>query len=433
MGGTQSKPQNEIKTQNDETQDANAEFKDLRVVIDDGIKKKLTELGEYVSVFNSNDVKPLIKIVKDYKLNLETSTGQKFNFENIDNSVSQFHYELLEKISADNENISAEEKDKKFHELLKNKGLPDYLKNIYDSKLSKLKQRILEDPIVTKDSEMKNNINQILTDITGIKSKYKYFEYRYIQLNLFLIIFIQHTYSTMDNFIKTILAYTVNRDKMREDSLRDLINLLLRIMKEAELNITQKDFESIDNLMSVSETQIKKRQEQLDKAIDKARVGAIDEMLKLVMINHDIFSNNLSNNINSNVKSTDKETIEDFEKKSNGQIDIFRRLGNSEKERIKQESEMNEREKIKREIREKLIKDKYREQELRNRLALRRGQENNPFRRQFQSNPLERPRMAGINLPRRPSTNPEQSNSQFGGFIRDNSLLPQSFYEISKN
>jgi len=434
MGGMQSKP--EIKDPSAEKKNPNAEFKDLTVVVDDGIKKKLTELGEYVSIFNSNDVKPLIKIVKDYKINLETSTGQRFNFANIDNSVGQFHRELLEKISTDNENISAEEKDKKFSELLKSKALPDYLKNMYDVRLSKLKTKILEDPIVSKDTEMKNNIGQILTDITGIKSKYKYFEYRYIQLNLFLIIFIQHTYNTMDNFIKSILAYTVNRDKMREDSLRDLINLLLKIMKEAELNITQKDFESIDNLMSVSEMQIKKRQEQLDKAIEKARVGAIDEMLKLVMINHDIFSHKLTNN--------DSTKISSEETKGSEQNDILKKFGINDSDRLKEEQKIREQiNEQRRKDYERREKEKRIEQQRRD--LLNRGVRQQPF---FSNNEIRN--INRLDLPRRANTNPTDRNRRpynnidrnrrpyntdedtfDGGFIRDRSLLPQTFYEIS--
>jgi hypothetical protein len=268
----------------------NANVLSMEIVLDKGVKQQIDKLSEYVSLFNSNDVKPLLQVVKDYKINLETSTGKTFDLNNIDTFVSKFHKELLDKISKDYPNLNESEKEAKVSEKLKDKGLSEYLRTIYDGKLGDLREQILKNPLVTKDKQMASSIQNIFTDITGLKSKYKYFEYRYIQLNLFLIVFIQHTYSTMENFINSVLSYTVTRDEMRQDSLRELINLLLRIMREAELNIDQKDFETIDQLMSVIEKQIKDKQVTLESAVEQARVGALDEMLKLVMANHDIFS-----------------------------------------------------------------------------------------------------------------------------------------------
>lgn len=280
MGGSTSKPDD----------DSNTNPLSMEIVLDKGVKQQIDKLSEYVSIFNSNDVKPLLQVIKDYKMNLETSTGRSYDLNNIDKFVTKFHKELLDKITKDYPTLSDQEKQIKVSEKLKDKGLSQYLSSIYDDKIVDWKEDILKNPIVKKDAQMSSSIQNLFSDITGLKSKYRYFEYRYIQLNLFLMVFIQHTYFTMDKFINTVLAYTVNRDKDREDSVRELINLLLRIMKEAELNIDQKDFETIDQLMSVVEKQVKDKQLKLGDAVEQARVGALDEMLQIVMANHDVFS-----------------------------------------------------------------------------------------------------------------------------------------------
>lgn len=269
----------------------------MEIVLDKGVKQQIDKLSEYVSMFNSNDVKPLLQVIDDYKINLETSTGKKYQLNNVKTFVGKFHQELLDKIAKDFPTMSESEKQIKLGEKLKDKALPDYLKNIYDNKLSELRSEVMKSPIVIKDAKMTQSIDRIFTDITGLKSKYKYFEYKYIQLNLFLIVFIQHTYNTMDKFINTVLAYIVTRDTSRSDALRELINLLLEIMKQAELNIDQKDFESIEQLMSVVEGSIKEKQVSLGQAVEKARVEALDEMLKLVMTHHDMFSDKVAQNL----------------------------------------------------------------------------------------------------------------------------------------
>lgn len=294
MGGQTSKNNNEIKSTN-----ANATAMSLEIVLDKGVKQQIDKLSQYVSLYNSNDVKPLLQVVKDYKMNLETSTGKTYKLDNVEMFVGKFHQELLDKISKDFPNLSEQEKQLKLTEKLKDRGLTEYLHNIYDGKLGNLRDEILKNPLVVQDAKMASSIGNIFTDITGLKSKYKYFEYRYIQLNLFLIIFIQHTYNTMDKFINNILAYTITRDRVRQDSLRDLINLLLQLMQKAELNIDQKDFETIDQLMSVLEKQIADKQVDLNKAVENARIGAVDEMLKLVMANHDLFSDQTASQFSS--------------------------------------------------------------------------------------------------------------------------------------
>jgi len=327
MGGTTSKPDN----------DSDENPLNMEIVLDKGVKQQIDKLSEYVSIFNSNDVKPLLQIIKDYKINLETSTGRNYDLSNIDKFIGKFHKELLDKITKDYPTLNDQEKQDKVAEKLRDSGLSNYLSTIYDDKIVGWKDELLKNPIVKKDQQMSTSIQSLFTDITGLKSKYRYFEYRYIQLNLFLIVFIQHTYFTMDNFINTVLSYTVARDRDREESVRELINLLLRIMKEAELNIDQKDFETIDQLMSVIEKQIQDKQVKLGEAVEQARVGALDEMLKIVMANHDVFSQqtvddfgdsqhtirNTNANVNQNINVNQNSRRKEAEKSQFGQYGGF--------------------------------------------------------------------------------------------------------------
>ncbi len=305
MGASTSTP-----VTNDNIANVNSDKLSMEIVLDKGVKSQIDKLSEYVSMFNSNDVKPLLQVIDDYKINLETSTGKKYELNNVKTFVGKFHQELLDKIAKDFPTMTEQEKQLKLSEKLKDKTLPDYLKNIYDNKLGELRGEVMKSPIVAKDAKMTQSIDRIFTDITGLKAKYKYFEYKYIQLNLFLIVFIQHTYTTMDNFINTVLAYTVSRDTSRSDALRELINLLLEIMKQAELNIDQKDFDSIEQLMSVVEGSIKEKQVALGQAVEKARVEALDEMLKLVMAHHDMFSDKAAQDFAS--PNNDNEFFQNF-------------------------------------------------------------------------------------------------------------------------
>jgi hypothetical protein len=357
----------------------------MEIVLDKGVKQQIDKLSEYISLFNSNDVKPLLQVVKDYKINLETSTGKTFDLNNIDTVLSKFHKELLNKISRDYPELNEQEKASKVSETLKDKGLSEYLRTIYDDKLGVLKEQILKNPVVSKDTQVASSIQNIFTDITGLKSKYKYFEYRYIQLNLFLIVFIEHTYSTMENFINTVLSYTVTRDKMRQDSLKELINLLLRIMREAELDIDQKDFETIDQLMSVIKKQIKNKQVKLGEAVEKAKVGALDEMMKLITANHNIYDDD-SGSISK-----------DAGQKAVGQ---------------------------------KAVGQKAATQNVSPNASLKNAVQTVSPDEIFLEDASQK--LAAKNSQKLAAKNSQKSDGQFGGFVRDHSRFPQAFYDLSK-
>ena len=254
----------------------------MEIVLDKGVKEQIDKLSEYVGYFNKSDVSSLLDVIDVYGNKLETSTGESYDLKNVKQFVKSFHGDILKKISSEHPSSSSEERELKFKERIKDTKLPEYLKTIYDEKLENLKKEISESTFLQKDPASKSNIVGIFNNIAILKSKYKYFEYKYIQLNLFMVIFIQHVFKTLDRFINTVLSYIVAEDKKRSDTLSKLINLLINIMNQADLTINQNDFNAIDKLMSVVEKEVKEKQTSLTDAISKAKVEAMDDMIKII-------------------------------------------------------------------------------------------------------------------------------------------------------
>lgn len=263
--------------------DKNENIDKITLEIDEEVKDQIDKISEYVKIFNTNDAHALLEIVKDYKLNLETLTNRQYDLGNIDKFVTSFHQELLNKISSDNPRYSNSEKRNMLKQQLKeNTKLPEYLKNMYDESLEKKKTEIMSFPLIAKDNETKKNVDALFTNITSLKSKYKYFEYRYIQLNLFLIIYTQHTFTTMDNFVNNILFYIKQKNDAQRDAIKKLIALLLQIMNQAELTIDQKNFEVIDDLMSVMEKQLLEKEDYLSSKLESTTEKAKGELLDVL-------------------------------------------------------------------------------------------------------------------------------------------------------
>lgn len=290
----------------------------ITLEIDEEVKEQIDKISEYVKIFNTNDAHALLDIVKDYKLDLETLTNRQYDLGNIDKFVTSFHQELLNKISSDNPRYSNSEKKNMLKQQLKeNTKLPEYLKNMYDESLEKKKTEIMSFPLIAKDNETKKNIDALFTNITSLKSKYKYFEYRYIQLNLFLIIYTQHTFTTMDNFVNNILFYIKQKNDIQRDAIKKLIALLLQIMNQAELTIDQKNFEIIDDLMSVMEKQLLEKESYLSSKLESTAEKAKGELLDVLDRGGVAFANSSAlpeDNTTDPYFNVTEEDIEKFKK-----------------------------------------------------------------------------------------------------------------------
>jgi hypothetical protein len=388
----------------------------MEFVLDEGVKKNIDQLQTYVSQFNDNNVDQLMNVVKKFPLRLKDKNGNEnpYDFGKIEQFVQQFHTDLLKHIQKNNANLSRDEISEKMKEKVKDKkNLPDYLKGIYTDNLEPFKQEILKNDVVSKDAKLKSNIESILNNITGLKSKYRYFEYQYIQLNLFLIIFIQHTFHTLDKFIGTVMSYTVNQNNERSDSIRKLVDLLINIMNQANLQLDQENFDAIDNMMNLVESEIKKKQGSLQKAIDNARVEAMDEMIRNLVNAEEYMKRSATGAVE------ESSTMDDsYGTPSNGFL-------------------FGDRNKSSRDI---FGLDRSNSQSSNSQSS------NSPFGynpNQKQSNSSvddlpfgssqSRPVGFGLLPPQNYGLNATKPNGQQGGFLKGHSLLPQQFYKLANS
>lgn len=230
------------------------------IVIDQTVRDQISELGSLIKKYNENDTKALLQTVKDFK-------GAP-NMSNIESHVEKFHNELLNAISVMNPGMGTEEKDRRLQGVLTTRAeLPAHLKGAYDIKFKEFKNKLMNDSAIAKDKNVQKDLGLVFDNIIDLKTKYKFFEYRYIQMNLFMIAFTQHAFSTVDQFVNVVIEYT----RQRDTASGELIKMLLKIMKEAEMTIQDNDFAAIDKLMKDMETEIADKKLKMDTAAEKAK------------------------------------------------------------------------------------------------------------------------------------------------------------------
>jgi hypothetical protein len=133
--------------------------------------------------------------------------------------------------------------------------------------LDEKKKSILESPGIGDNEKMKKGVEDIMKNVTSMKVKHKYFEYKYIELNIFIILFVQHVYATMHGFVGNVIAFNTLRDANREKIVENIMNAMTDILKDADptTNVNIKD---LTELMGKVKESVKSRDEDMKKKLE---------------------------------------------------------------------------------------------------------------------------------------------------------------------
>lgn len=243
-----------------------------QIYLEKDVRDKIQSLTKVFEKYSENDHKGLLKEVDSINNTLKRMGHPSLELsDKVKNALMQFHGAILSGI--DTSNMDQEQKDRKFIELINDpKGDPKknmdnifkLLGDYYGKDFEKARDEIVNSPGIADSKEMKDNISLIINNVKGLKVKYKFFEYKYIELNIFLILFIQHVYRTLDEFIKNVLAFNSQRDDTREKVLKDTLKVMINILTAADLQIEPQDFEYLTGMMDKIKSDMQDKEREMN-------------------------------------------------------------------------------------------------------------------------------------------------------------------------
>jgi len=262
-----------------------------QMFLEHDIRDKILEVAGVMKSYSKSDYKSLLGEVDRLNEVLKAKGEPQLEIsDQIKSSLMEFHKAILSKIESDNKTTFANKEDKerrlteylqssnsrKYDETL-NKMYKDGKENVeeiftslqeyYGSDMQESLNKILESPGITANEKMKTGLTSITSSIQNLKVKYRFFEYKYIQLNIFLILFIQKSYSSIDEFVTNVLAFNKQRDEIREKVISDLLDAMIKIMGAADLQLKTDDFNHLNKLLGDLSESMRKKEEDLQKKI----------------------------------------------------------------------------------------------------------------------------------------------------------------------
>jgi hypothetical protein len=268
MGGVLTKPSID-KLSQEELDKFNKDF-DIQTHLSKDVATKIIQLNDIIKTYNTNDSEVLLTKVKEYHKTLTPQQSQALL--PIENKIQEFHKYILDNLdNSMNYNDKLATKTK----LLGNSNqLFNVLSNNIKTKINKDKDDLLKGTFLAKDDTINKGLDSVFTNISTIRAKYKYFEHEYININLFLIIFIQHTHNVINDFIKDVIVISSKRDQYRQQKMNELISLLVNILNASELDIKPSDFDMINGMMKNLEETARREGEELSAQLGKSVINA---------------------------------------------------------------------------------------------------------------------------------------------------------------
>ena len=312
MGGASSKGSNTLLSK--EAMEASLKTGN-HVYLQTGIFDQIKGLSEELQSLGKSD---LVKLRKDVDRINEMFKDKGFKMsDSMTNALMEYHKALLANIDKSDKNYTKESRAG-YDNILKNpvdndkyarsittvttNGKDDVtkiftaLKSYYADDIDDVFNTFNKAAGIKGNDQVKSSVTSIAENIKNMKVKYRFFEYRYIQMNIFMLMFIQHTYDTIEKFTHDVIEFNVQRDKAREDAIKDFVTSITDIMKSADLRIGEVDFKELDALMMNMTSNIKSKQDDFNSKLKdiqeitqdniKGFISALSDATKIQIQDH---------------------------------------------------------------------------------------------------------------------------------------------------
>jgi hypothetical protein len=394
----------------------------------DGIVEKIKGLGDVINFFNDNDTSSIENFIDTY--NKQVSAKEQIDIgPEIKGLMLGFHNQLLEVIDGQLIGATTSEKQQVLKSKLKdNKALNDMLRLYYNQKMQDIETRVLNDEVVRSNPEITETVRVIMNNVKSLKVKYKFFEYKYIQLNVFMIVFIQYVYNSMGKFIVDVIAYNQARDAIRQEMTQKIFKVTQEIMGASEMQLKPQDAEAINRMIVNLQDKVQRDQKEIQDLSGKLKNNSLSDLLNFVLTSDETLASHIMEGVDK-YKAT-KATVQSQPQPQPAQNSSQKPVMTVNPVPPSQPQQVQPTPQVPTANQQTPITPTYQPK---------------PYLGKKPFNPNFQPNAKKFNVTIKQAPQPPaqlvggfwRDNSiipqqQSGGFIRDSSLIPQPFFELNK-
>jgi hypothetical protein len=265
MGASSSKP--DVLTDEEIMKDIEGK----KGIVDKEMTENLTNLSDILSQFDKNDTQGILEKItkmKDFEGKLPTT---------VLNRVGKVHKELLDTLDS---SLSDDDKKK---QLQSNSAISNYIQQHVNQDLDTKMKTYLENPFIKNDPVVKQSMSDVTNSIKTIRGKYKFFEYKYLQMNVFLILFTKHIHTTVKKFIDETAAFYEARDKYHLVLIHNVIKTFQQQLGDETKQLTELDTSAFTETIKQLTQSVMESITKQKSISEKMKQDSLQEILKFLM------------------------------------------------------------------------------------------------------------------------------------------------------
>ena len=243
----------------------------------DPLAQEVLHLNDVMSAYDANDVGKLATLIKTIH---SKKTGNTLNIDNDTlQAIAKMHADTISKITTANNGQMPSD-------LSNESSLYEYFRKITASTIDTQLGGIIEQLKASNfEQSFITQIESILTVIKNLNHKYKYFEYKFIELNLFIMAFIPQLSNILEMNMKMVLEAEKLSSKNVLSTVESVFNGIISASEQPASNdATVQKFISLQKHVKDI---LKKESGERETKIKEIQQQSFMELLNILMDQHE--------------------------------------------------------------------------------------------------------------------------------------------------
>lgn len=227
----------------------------------------MVKFSEFTSTLNN------LNAVDLYKLVMEMSGKQDMlqvlknqDFTNLAGTINKVH-EKLKMPGFNTKNTPKQDRD-----------LYEYIKAVTDVDINKEFEAFSSS---VKDESLKAPLTKSMESIGSMAIRYRFYLYKYIQLNLFFIAFCMQIKNVFSDYTLQVSQKIVEREALQDEALKKYMEMVNTIVRMGDVD--ESDVEQLSQLGNLTKTGLSESLEKLKKEIEDYNKDTIKGLLDVVL------------------------------------------------------------------------------------------------------------------------------------------------------
>lgn len=254
---------NMAKSSNSTSSTSNMEGSVAQIVNKDVIEK-LQDLTKIISTYKKDNTQALIDDILKY--DSTASYDKKIKLpQNVIDKIKTYHIKILKELSND-------------------KKPKDAIKDYYDKNILEFQQKLSQNDDIKNSPEVQKGLSDVLNNIKTIKTNSSFFEYKYMQMNIFMVYFVQKVYILLEKYTEDVAQYMVLQNKYRQNVMikfmQEIINLL---GSEKNVGFSEDDQKQFMDMIDRINVGFENTEKKVRDDLEKMRTGHVNEIAKEIL------------------------------------------------------------------------------------------------------------------------------------------------------